>query len=137
MIFQAYQCTKLIHGHSLMKGYDSHVSPCKKELVILHKYHILPQYIVHYQPNAGEFKYTVGIQQVSHSATVHCPLSAECWEFKYTVGIQQVSHSATVHRPLSAECWRIQIHSRYSTSITFCHSTSSTISRMQENSKTQ
>ncbi|KAH3778194.1 hypothetical protein DPMN_179647 [Dreissena polymorpha] len=55
---KAYQCTKLIHGHSLMKSYDSHVSPCKKELVIFNKYHILPQYIVHYQPNAGEFKYT-------------------------------------------------------------------------------
>ncbi|KAH3718064.1 hypothetical protein DPMN_060862 [Dreissena polymorpha] len=41
-----------------MKGYDSHVSPCKKELVIFNKYHILPQYIVHHQPNAGEFKYT-------------------------------------------------------------------------------
>ncbi|XP_052245568.1 uncharacterized protein LOC127854544 [Dreissena polymorpha] len=30
----------------------------KKELVIFNKYHILPQYIVHYQQNAGEFKYT-------------------------------------------------------------------------------
>ncbi|XP_052247790.1 uncharacterized protein LOC127855914 [Dreissena polymorpha] len=66
---KAYQCTKLIHGHSLMKGYDSHVSPCKKELVIFNKYHILPQYIVHYQPNAGEFKYTSPPKPISAAAS--------------------------------------------------------------------
>ncbi|XP_052800708.1 uncharacterized protein LOC128231656 [Mya arenaria] len=54
---KAYQCTKLIHGASLMKGHDSHVSPCKKELVIFNKFHILPQYIVHYKQNVGEFQY--------------------------------------------------------------------------------
>lgn len=54
---KVYNCTKLIHGAALMKGYDSHMSPCKKELVIFNKYHILPSYIVHYQSATTEFKY--------------------------------------------------------------------------------
>ena len=58
--FQVYNCTKLIHGAALQKGYDSHTSPDKHELVIFNTYHILPQYIVHYKSGAaGEFTYTV------------------------------------------------------------------------------
>lgn len=56
---KVYQCTKLIHGAALQKGYDSHTSPDKHELVIFNTYHILPQYIVHYKTGAiGEFQYT-------------------------------------------------------------------------------
>ena len=57
---QVFNCTKLIHGAALQKGFDSHTSPDKHELVIFNTYHILPQYIVHYTSGAiGEFKYTV------------------------------------------------------------------------------
>lgn len=55
---KVYNCTKLIHGAPLQKGYDSHTSPDKHELVIFNAYHILPQYIVHYTTGTGEFKYT-------------------------------------------------------------------------------
>ncbi|CAF0806477.1 unnamed protein product [Rotaria sp. Silwood1] len=55
---KVYQCTQLITGGGLQVGYDSHCSPCKKELVIFRSDYILPQYIVHYKLNAGEFKYT-------------------------------------------------------------------------------
>lgn len=54
---KVFQCTKLIHGAALSSGYDSHMSPCKKELVIFNKYHILPSYIVHYAQGTGEFQY--------------------------------------------------------------------------------
>ncbi|KAK6165907.1 hypothetical protein SNE40_022721 [Patella caerulea] len=49
---KAFQCTKLIHGSNLQKGYDSHTSPCKKELVIFNSHRILPSYIVHYKNSA-------------------------------------------------------------------------------------
>ncbi|CAF2086879.1 unnamed protein product [Rotaria magnacalcarata] len=55
---KVYQCTQLITGADLQHGYDSHCSPCKKELIIFRSDFILPQYIVHYKLNAGEFKYT-------------------------------------------------------------------------------
>ncbi|CAF4475759.1 unnamed protein product, partial [Rotaria sp. Silwood2] len=55
---KVYQCTQLITGAGLQDGYDSHCSPCKKELIIFRSDYILPQYIVHYKLNAGEFKYT-------------------------------------------------------------------------------
>ncbi|CAF1990936.1 unnamed protein product [Rotaria magnacalcarata] len=55
---KVYQCTQLITGADLQHGYDSHCSPCKKELIIFRSDLILPQYIVHYKLNAGEFKYT-------------------------------------------------------------------------------
>lgn len=55
---KVYQCTQLITGASLQDGFDSHCSPCKKELVIFRSDFILPQYIVHYKLNAGEFRYT-------------------------------------------------------------------------------
>ncbi|KAL4222664.1 hypothetical protein ACF0H5_018705 [Mactra antiquata] len=55
---KVFQCTKLIHGAPLKSGCDSHVSPCKKELVIFNKYHILPSYIVHYSNAKTEFEYT-------------------------------------------------------------------------------
>ncbi|KAL5007522.1 hypothetical protein ScPMuIL_016328 [Solemya velum] len=56
---KVYECTKLIHGHALMKGYDSHMSPCKKELIAFNSHHILPSYIVHYTQASTEFNYTV------------------------------------------------------------------------------
>ncbi|XP_050418622.2 uncharacterized protein LOC126831981 [Patella vulgata] len=57
---KAFQCTKLIHGSNLQKGYDSHTSPCKKELVIFNSHRILPSYIVHYanSSHGADFKYT-------------------------------------------------------------------------------
>lgn len=55
---KVYQCTRLIHGASLKKEHDSHMSPDKMELVIFNKYHILPAYIVHYTSAQGQqFKY--------------------------------------------------------------------------------
>lgn len=38
----------MIKGASLQQGYDSHMSPDKKELVIFNSHHILPFYIVHF-----------------------------------------------------------------------------------------
>ncbi|XP_064613659.1 uncharacterized protein LOC135477473 [Liolophura sinensis] len=55
---KVYQCTQLIHGASLTAGYDSHISPCKKELVVFNSHHILPSYIVHYASVKTEFKYS-------------------------------------------------------------------------------
>ncbi|UJR36762.1 hypothetical protein I4U23_029477 [Adineta vaga] len=55
---KVYKCSQLITGSGLQHGFDSHCSPCQKELVIFQSEHILPQYIVHYQVNPGEFKYT-------------------------------------------------------------------------------
>ncbi|CAF0731653.1 unnamed protein product [Adineta steineri] len=55
---KVYKCTKLINGAGLQHGFDSHCSPCQKELVIFRSDYILPQYIVHYKVNPGEFKYT-------------------------------------------------------------------------------
>ncbi|CAF1404341.1 unnamed protein product [Adineta steineri] len=55
---KVFQCTQLIHGADLKDGYDSHCSPDKKELIIFRSDYILPQYIVHYKINAGEFRYT-------------------------------------------------------------------------------
>ena len=56
---KVFNCTKLIHGAALQKGYDSHTSPDKKELVVFNSHHILPSYIVHYKSGTGEFKYKV------------------------------------------------------------------------------
>ncbi|CAF0808309.1 unnamed protein product [Adineta ricciae] len=55
---KVYKCNKLITGAGLQDGFDSHCSPCQKELVIFRSEHILPQYIVHYKVNSGEFRYT-------------------------------------------------------------------------------
>ncbi|CAF2070307.1 unnamed protein product [Rotaria magnacalcarata] len=58
---KVYQCTQLIVGADLQDGFDSHCSPDKKELIIFRSDYILPQYIVHYKLNAGEFKYSTAI----------------------------------------------------------------------------
>ncbi|CAF1352093.1 unnamed protein product [Rotaria sp. Silwood1] len=54
---KVYHCTQLIMGSDLKEGYDSHCSPTKQELIIFRSDYILPQYIVHYTLDAGEFKY--------------------------------------------------------------------------------
>ncbi|XP_070211703.1 uncharacterized protein [Littorina saxatilis] len=54
---KVYNCPGLIHGAKLQKGYDSHMSPCKKELIIFNSHHILPCYVVHYTSASSEFKY--------------------------------------------------------------------------------
>ena len=59
IILQVFQPEGLILGHPLKDGYDSHMSPCKKELVMFHSERILPCYIVHYSTVGGEFKYKV------------------------------------------------------------------------------
>ncbi|OPL33588.1 hypothetical protein AM593_08322, partial [Mytilus galloprovincialis] len=61
-----YVCPSVIHGASLQQGYDSHMSPDKKELVIFNSHHILPFYIVHY--TTGAFAYN----QVSSFIYVFC-----------------------------------------------------------------
>ena len=58
-VLQVFQPTGLILGHPLEAGFDSHMSPCKKELVMFHSERILPCYIVHYSITGGEFKYKV------------------------------------------------------------------------------
>lgn len=61
---KVYKCTKLIHGHALMSGSDSHTSPDGKELVIFNSHHILPSYIVHYKTSAsGDFKYDIPVSK--------------------------------------------------------------------------
>ncbi|CAC5391546.1 unnamed protein product [Mytilus coruscus] len=50
-----YVCPSVVQGASLQQGYDSHMSPDKKELVIFNSHHILPFYIVHY--TTGAFAY--------------------------------------------------------------------------------
>ncbi|KAK7481278.1 hypothetical protein BaRGS_00027538 [Batillaria attramentaria] len=54
---KVFHCTKLIHGAKLTKGYDSHMSPCKKELVVFNSHHILPCYVVHYTNAVTDFQY--------------------------------------------------------------------------------
>ncbi|UJR09457.1 hypothetical protein I4U23_013696 [Adineta vaga] len=56
-----FQCTQLIDGADLQDGFDSHCSPDKKELIIFRSDYILPQYIVHYKINTGEFKYATSL----------------------------------------------------------------------------
>lgn len=53
-----YHCTKLIHGAPLQAGYDSHMSPDGKEVVIFNSEHILPSYVVHYTKKTGQFEYS-------------------------------------------------------------------------------
>ncbi|KAL8622378.1 hypothetical protein ACOMHN_041706 [Nucella lapillus] len=56
---KTYQCTKLIMGAKRQDGYDSHMSPNKKELVIFHSRRILPCYVVYFSPcNGVDFTYT-------------------------------------------------------------------------------
>lgn len=43
-----YRMTKIVTGCSLQSGFTSHISLCGKQLVIFHKEHIPPSYIVHY-----------------------------------------------------------------------------------------
>ena len=64
-ILQVYECKTLMHGASLTTGFDSHTSPCKKELVIFNSHHILPSYIVHYTNKCGDFEYKVSYDMVA------------------------------------------------------------------------
>ncbi|XP_041366331.1 uncharacterized protein LOC121381203 [Gigantopelta aegis] len=66
---KVFQCTKVITGAALTKGYDSHTSPDKKELVIFKSAHILPSYIVHYTTANTEFKYTSEGSKLSASTS--------------------------------------------------------------------
>lgn len=52
-----FECKNLIQGAPCKDSYDSHTSPDKKEIVIFHSDRILPQYIVHYTNQTGEFRY--------------------------------------------------------------------------------
>lgn len=56
---KVFECKTVNHGAKLTKGYDSHMSPCKKELVIFNSHHILPCYVVHYTLANSEFHYQV------------------------------------------------------------------------------
>ncbi len=57
LLGKVYHCTKLIHGASLQSGYDSHMSPDGKEVVVFDPRRVLPCYIVHYSMKSGDFKY--------------------------------------------------------------------------------
>ncbi|XP_076460800.1 uncharacterized protein LOC143293605 [Babylonia areolata] len=54
---KVYNCTEIKEGSKLQKGYDSHMSPDKKELVIFSSDCILPSYIVHYASPTSDFIY--------------------------------------------------------------------------------
>ncbi|BFZ18603.1 hypothetical protein BsWGS_21642 [Bradybaena similaris] len=60
---KVYECPSMILGAALMKGYDSHMSPCKKELVIFNSAAILPCYIIYFQKTKGDFKYAEGLSK--------------------------------------------------------------------------
>ncbi|KAH9515167.1 hypothetical protein Btru_019414 [Bulinus truncatus] len=55
---KVYECSGLIHGAKLQAGYDSHMSPCKKEVVIFDTTAILPCYIIYFENAKGEFSYS-------------------------------------------------------------------------------
>ncbi|KAI3383281.1 hypothetical protein SNEBB_009976 [Seison nebaliae] len=57
LLGKSYLCQQQMNGKSLMSGFDSHMSPNKKELIIFKTSQILPQYIVYYNTKATEFKY--------------------------------------------------------------------------------
>ncbi|CAL1528756.1 unnamed protein product [Lymnaea stagnalis] len=57
---KVFECPSLIHGATLQTGYDSHMSPCKKELVIFNTAAILPCYIIYFGDAKGAFKYGDG-----------------------------------------------------------------------------
>ena len=59
-VYKIFHTPGMILGEPLKDGYDSHMSPCRKELVIFHSDRILPCYVVHYAANASEFRYRVG-----------------------------------------------------------------------------
>ncbi len=49
-----------------VRSYDSHMSPCGKELISFARARILPSYIVHYTSKVGEFKYdTKAVVEIS------------------------------------------------------------------------
>jgi len=52
-----FRCRYIIQGESLRAGFDSHMSPDRKEVVIFNSHHILPSYIVHYSVVQGDFYY--------------------------------------------------------------------------------
>ncbi|KAL8572703.1 hypothetical protein ACOMHN_049832 [Nucella lapillus] len=54
---KVYDCTEIKEGSKLQKGFDSHMSPDKKELVIFNSDCILPNYIVHYTSASETFTY--------------------------------------------------------------------------------
>ena len=54
---KVYRCRHVIQGEKLRQGFDSHMSPDGKEVVIFNSHHILPSYIVHYTVIAGDFYY--------------------------------------------------------------------------------
>jgi len=43
----------MLTGKPLVKGHNSHISPCGQELVIFHPDQILPCYVVHYAYQTG------------------------------------------------------------------------------------
>ena len=54
---KVYRCRHIIQGESLRPGFDSHMSPDGKEVVVFNAHHILPSYIVHYSVIQGDFCY--------------------------------------------------------------------------------
>nr|KAI8728513.1 CAunnamed protein product [Biomphalaria glabrata] len=70
---KVYMCSGLITGSSLKDGYDSHMSPCKKEVVIFDTAAILPCYIIYFEQAIGEFSYTETILQLYKQAAVQQP----------------------------------------------------------------
>lgn len=53
-----------------IQGYDSHCSPDKKELVIFRNDYILPQYIVYYKSQIGEFRYVRDFYEVFITSSI-------------------------------------------------------------------
>ncbi|KJE97783.1 hypothetical protein CAOG_07882 [Capsaspora owczarzaki ATCC 30864] len=49
LLGRSHRCTELILGQERVPGFDSHVSPDGRELVVFDSAHILPCYIVHFE----------------------------------------------------------------------------------------
>ncbi|CAG5130807.1 unnamed protein product, partial [Candidula unifasciata] len=66
---KVYECQSMIVGAALMKGYDSHMSPCKKELIIFNSAAILPCYIIYFQNAKSDFKYAPSTSKTAKHAS--------------------------------------------------------------------
>ncbi|XP_005100639.1 uncharacterized protein LOC101862421 [Aplysia californica] len=72
-----YKCKKIIAGASLQEGFDSHTSPCGKELVIFDSASIWPCYVIYFTKAAhGDFQYASPSGKVyGYKDVVNCPRS--------------------------------------------------------------
>lgn len=53
LVGHSFRMSRVETGKPQVEGYDSHISPCGKELVIFSPDQILPTYIIHYTTGSG------------------------------------------------------------------------------------